>query len=328
MEEYKLMANQDNPPLKLGIIGYPLSHTKSPAMQKAGLEHLGIDGSYEKFEIEPENFDQEFSLLINYQMENLEKHVHGHQDKIPPQGIIHGLNVTIPHKETVLHYADESDPLVERIGAANTLIIDPCSSINGMDLEASDTKIYAHNTDYYGFLESLNNFHQKNFGKSAREILEKQKVSVLGAGGAAKAVLVVLDDLGVAEIEIFARNIQKAQESVPQINNAKVDIKQLEFDLDLSNSSLVVNCTPIGQGQLSEQSPLSEKSLKSLDKNCLVYDLIYPDTKFLNLAQELDLKTINGNEMLILQGAKSLSLWTEEPITDELVQAMRDAFNK
>ena len=122
---------------KLGIIGSTLSHSKSPQMQLAGLKYLGLEGSYEKFEIDQENFEFEITGLIRS---------------------LDGLNITIPYKESILKYLNICDPLVERIGAANTL-------------EVRDGNIYGYNTDYYGFKKSLEDYD-----------LQKAQVSILGSG--------------------------------------------------------------------------------------------------------------------------------------------------
>lgn len=269
--------------LKLGIVGNPLSHTRSPQMQSAGLSQLGVNGSYEKFEISEEKFSDEFPKLL---------------------GELDGVNVTIPYKEEILRYLNKTDPLVERIGAANTIHI-------------HDGLIAGSNTDYYGFKRSLGDLD-----------LRDKKVSILGAGGAAKAVIIALEDMGVADIDVYVRNKRKALKSLPDMEHLiNIHLRNFDTEIDFSESSLLVNCTPIGQGRLAHEIPIEPNELKYMSMGATVFDLIYTDTLLLKAAREMGCKTIDGSEMLIQQGVKSLSIWTGQEITDELVQAMRDGFN-
>lgn len=267
--------------LQLGIIGNPLSHSSSPKMQNAGLKHLGVKGSYDKYELSQESFSQEFTQLLSK---------------------IDGLNVTIPFKEEVINYLNYIDPLVERVGAVNTIII-------------RNDSIEGYNTDYYGFLASIRDLN-----------LEGKEVSILGAGGAAKAVFVALEDLGVSKITACVRNRQRAEKRIPKISKVKLEIKVLDpaEAFDFGDSSLLVNCTPVGQGRLSDELPITLDKLKTLQAGATVYDLIYSDTRFLKEARDLGYKTIDGSQMLLHQGVKSLTMWTGSETTDELIKAMAE----
>jgi shikimate dehydrogenase len=266
---------------KLGVLGNTLSHSKSPDIQVAGLEHLGFQGSYGRYELDPENFSKEINQLLSE---------------------LDGLNVTIPYKEKILNYLNKKDILVTRIGATNTLTM---TSIG----------IYGYNTDHYGFTESLKGIN-----------LQNKTATIIGAGGASKAIIVALDDLGVSNINLLVRNLDKAEFNRPK-TKAGIQLQLNTEDIELSNTDILINCTPIGQGRLRDDIPVTEVQVKTLSKNACVYDLIYNDTLLLKTAAKQGLKTINGSEMLILQGAKSLSIWTGVEVTDGLVKAMREAFN-
>jgi shikimate dehydrogenase len=266
---------------KLGVLGNTLSHSKSPDIQIAGLEYLGLDGSYGKYEIDPDNFNKEINQLLSE---------------------LDGLNVTIPYKEKILKYLNKKDILVSRIGATNTLTM-------------TSLGIYGYNTDHYGFTESLKGINLKN-----------KTATILGSGGASKAIIVALNDLGVSKINVLVRNLDKAELNIPN-TNTDLELQLNTEDLELKDTDILINCTPIGQGRLSDDMPVTIKQLNSLPKTSCVYDLIYNETLLLKTATELGLSTINGSEMLILQGVKSLSIWTGADITEGLIKAMRGAFH-
>ncbi len=273
-----------NKTLKLGIVGNPLSHTRSPLMQSAGMQALGIAGSYDKYEISEDAFSEAFPKLLSE---------------------LDGLNITIPYKEEILKYLNDKDPLVKKIGAANTIHI-------------HDGIIKGYNTDYYGFVASLGDLDLKD-----------KKVSILGAGGAAKAIIIALEDMGVAEIDVFVRNKRKSLKTLPGVEHLiNLHVRSIDTEVDFSESSLLVNCTPIGQGRLADEIPIEPNEIKNMAVGATVYDLIYSDTLLLKAAREMGCKTIDGKEMLIQQGVKSLSIWTGQKISDELVSSMRAGFNQ
>jgi len=267
---------------QLGVLGNTLSHSKSPDIQVAGLEYLGLAGSYGKHELDPENFDKEINQLLSQ---------------------LDGLNVTIPYKETVLKYLNKKDELVKRIGATNTLMM-------------TSLGIQGFNTDYYGFTESLKDVD-----------LKEKTVSIIGAGGASKAIIIALEDMGVKKINIHVRNLGKAEGSVPRTRVDTDVLLYTEEETDLTEADLVINCTPVGQGRLADTMPLTEGQINTLNKDTIVYDLIYSDTLLLKTAKKRKLKTINGADMLVLQGVKSLSIWTGCEIDAGLIKTMTDAFH-
>ncbi len=157
--------------LLAGVIGWPVSHSRSPRLHGYWLERYGIDGAYLPLPVAPENLETALRGL---------------------QAVgFRGLNVTIPHKEAVMAFCDEVDEAARRIGAANTLVFD-------------DGVIRGSNSDGYGFLENL------RAGSSGHDVAAAPAL-LLGAGGAARAVAVALLDAGVPDLRICNRSADRAQ---------------------------------------------------------------------------------------------------------------------
>jgi len=254
---------------KLAIIGYPLGHSLSPVMHNAALKALGIEGEYVMLETPPEKLSERIDFL--------------------KESGFRGFNVTIPHKVAVMEFLDSIDSFANAVGAVNTVVID------------SNKKLHGYNTDVYGFVSAV--------PAELRETLKGKKAAVLGSGGAARAVLAGLREMGLEEISVFTRNQEKAH----SLSNCH--ILPMSADVNLSEFSIVVNTTPLGmQGENEGISPLSEDSLATLPADALVYDVVYKPrkTKLLEYAEKRGLKTLGGLEMLILQGAKGFELWTEQ----------------
>ena len=156
--------------LKLGIIGYPIGHSISPIFQQAALDHCGIDGSYQAYQVAPDSLEQFF------------------QDLRQP-GFL-GINVTVPHKEAVIPYLDEVDDWATAAGAVNTVV-------------NRDGRLSGHNTDGSGFLRALK--------EGAGFNPQGSRVLVLGAGGAARGVVLALVRDGVAGLAVANRTLERAQ---------------------------------------------------------------------------------------------------------------------
>ena len=262
---------------KLGLIGYPLGHSISAVIQKAGFESIGEAGTYEIMETPPDTLIERIKDLK----------VNGYN----------GFNVTIPLKVPISLFLDEFDETANIAGCANTVKIMPDKSFKG------------YNTDIYGFWAAL----PKNAG------LNGKKAGILGTGGASRAATVGLIQAGIKEINYFSRNIINSAEMINSMRQAFPEIKfnnyQIQMLRDLPELAILVNCTPIGmRGNSMDQMPISILDLEKLDKSTIVYDVIYNPTKTLLLqnAEKLGLKTVNGLDMLILQGAKALEIWTDK----------------
>ncbi|MCF7871009.1 MAG: shikimate dehydrogenase [Candidatus Omnitrophica bacterium] len=220
---------------------------------------------------------------------------------------IKGLNVTIPYKEEILAYLDSKSDSVAAIGAANTIV-------------KKDEKIRGFNTDFLGFSKHLN------------EIADpcRLRVALLGAGGAAKAVVysLIKDKAGI--ISLFDIDVEKGKDLVRKskkwIEDCKSDaaVNQVESveELDILNKDLLINATPVG---LKESDPLLVEK-KFLHKNLIVYDLIYNParTKLLAAAEEKGLRFSNGLGMLIYQGAESFLHFSEANLEISKVAAVME----
>ncbi len=260
---------------KLGLIGYPLGHSISAVIQKAGFESIGATGTYEILETPPDNLVERVKFLK----------INGYN----------GFNVTIPLKVPISLFLDEIDESANIAGCANTVKI------------LDDRSFKGYNTDIYGFTAALPKGTDLR-GKSA---------GIIGTGGASRAATVGLIESGISEINYFSRNIINSAEMINSMRESFPNIKfnsfQIQMIRDLSDLSILVNCTPVGmRGNSMDQSPITKYDVAKLNKDAIVYDVIYNPTKTLLLqyAQEQGLKTVNGLDMLIHQGARALEIWT------------------
>jgi len=205
-----------------------------------------------------------------------------------------GANVTIPHKVTIMPYLDELDLSAELAGAVNTIVIR-----NG--------RCIGHNTDAHGFIQSLTGKNITIQGKTA---------VIMGAGGAARAVVCGLLEHGIAKIVIGTRSNLKAQEFVrlfPAGTNIQGCNWQEKMFIDaITQCDLLINCTPLGMSTTNEVLlPINWQDVKP---DAVVCDLIYnpPLTQFLAHAKSRGHIVINGVGMLVEQGALAFELWTRE----------------
>lgn len=249
-----------------GVIGWPVGHSRSPRLHGYWLEKLGIDGAYLPLPVRPEDFETVLKAL-------------------PRMGFV-GANVTVPHKEQALGLVDEIDPLAARIGAVNTVVVKPDGRLRGL------------NTDAYGFLQNL------LAARPDRRFLAGPAV-VLGAGGAARAVVAALVDAGVTEIRLINRNVERGQKLATDLGGP---IRVLGWDrLDLAGAGLLVNTTSLG---MSGQPPL-DLDLSTLPQEAVVNDIVYAPlmTELLSRAQARGNPVVDGLGMLLWQAVKGFSLW-------------------
>jgi shikimate dehydrogenase len=233
---------------KLGLIGFPLSHSFSPKYFESKFKDLGLtDWSYELFPI---------------------RNIHQVPKIIESNPDLVAFNVTIPYKEEILEYCEILSEDVENISAANLIVINKINSTHNLS---------AYNTDYLGFSKSLLHFTN---GKKINSAL------VMGTGGSSKAIQYALKKLKIP-FHVQSR-----------------DSKPNYSELNLSRFDLIINCTPVGMHKENIQKTLSlPLNFKSIQKNCLYYDLIYnPEkTEMMNKFEEHGALTKNGLEMLHLQ---------------------------
>ncbi len=262
---------------KLGLIGYPLSHSMSKVIQEAALKSLGLEGSYELLETEQEDLISRIKYLKS----------NGFQ----------GFNVTIPLKVPITLFLSEVDNVANVAGSANTIKI------------LDDSTLVGYNTDVYGFVEAMD----ENFRKQ----IANSNAAVLGNGGAARAIGVGLSILKAKKIDFFARNIINASEMVEVLRrnfpNVEMRCHQIESLKDLSEYKILVNTTPIGmKSKAAGISPIDEDIIKTMNKDGVIYDIVYNPlkTELIKLAKKHGIKTIQGLDMLIYQGAKAFEIWT------------------
>lgn len=262
-----------------GVIGWPVGHSRSPRLHGFWLDQLGLDGAYLPLAVAP----ADFALVVA---------------ALPRMGF-QGANVTVPHKEEALRLVDDLEPLAERIGAVNTLVVKPDGTIEG------------RNTDAFGFLENLRR-GAPGWGPAAGPAV------VLGAGGAARAVVAALVDAGVPEIRVVNRSTARAEQLARDIGGP-VTVKGWERrSAALDGAALVVNTTTLG---MAGQSPL-ELDLTPLPKTAVVNDIVYAPlmTELLNSARARGNPIVDGIGMLLWQAVPGFEAWfgVRPEVTPEL----------
>ena len=265
--------------IRLGLLGYPLGHSLSPVMHKAAFKHLEMDGDYTLIETPP---DELFDTLKSLKIKKFT-----------------GFNVTIPLKVWIVPLLDKVDDYSNLAGAVNTVLI------------TEDNQLHGFNTDIYGFINAIPHEMRLN--------LKGKKAAVFGTGGVARSAAVGLYKIGVSEIDFYTRSLEKSTEfqelMTTKLPDAKLNFKENNFFPDLTGVSIAVNATPLGmEGVNVDISPAAKSSIDSLPKDAIVYDLVYKPKKttLLKYAEALGLKTIDGTEMLVLQGAKAFEIWTNK----------------
>ncbi len=239
--------------------------------------------------------------------ENLERAIAG----FASIGVV-GFSITIPHKQAILPLLSEISPIAQAIGAVNTVT-------------RQGDKWVGTNTDVEGFIAPLQTTYHQDWSQ--------KKAVILGNGGAARAVVAGCIQLGLAEIHVVGRNLQKLQAFYQSWQNSPfADKFQVHEWPELPNllpqANLLVNTTLIGMYPHVEESPLSSQEIGYLPGDAIVYDLIYipKPTKFLHLAEKQGAIIIDGLEMLVQQGAAALKIWLQQetvPVT-EMRQALQN----
>lgn len=242
---------------KFGLIGRNISYSFSRTYFSEKFTRTGLDASYENFDIDSIS---EFPAVL---------------EKNPE---LQGLNVTIPYKEAIIPFLDEMDPVASEIGAVNTIKIDRFGKMKGF------------NTDYYGFLTSIEP------GLTAQH----KKALILGTGGASKAVVYALQSLDIS-CSFVSRSPLKG------------DVSYADLDKNVMREHLViVNCTPLGTFPGTDAYP--NVPVEFLTPDHLVFDLIYnpPVTRLMALAKQKGAAVLNGQEMLELQANKAWDIWNTD----------------
>jgi len=269
-----------------GIMGWPVAHSRSPALHNFWIEEHGLDGVYVPLPVRPEQLRQ--ALLA-----------------LPVLGF-RGCNLTIPHKQMALSVVDRVEPLARRIGAMNTVVV------------AADGSLEGRNTDVYGFCESLRE------GAPDWRPTHGPAV-VLGAGGAARAVVAALIEMGVGELRLVNRTRDRAKRVAEELTGLPGGISILPWearDAALEDAGLLVNATSLGMTGEPELSI----DLARLPRRAVVTDLVYVplETALLAAARRRGHCCVDGLGMLLHQGRPGFEAWFGTPVrvTPELRAAV------
>jgi shikimate dehydrogenase len=258
-----------------GVLGFPVRHSRSPAMMNAAFAELGLDWRYLHLPVPPDRFGETVRALW-------------------ASGFV-AANVTLPHKHAAAEVADELTDAAAAIGAANTLTL-------------GDGRIAADNTDAGGFLDAL--------GESPAG----RRVLVLGAGGAARAVVWALNDAGAAEVLIWNRTPERARALAAELGGRAVEGPEA--------ADVLVNTTSVGlDSSVPDEEALAQLPLEGMDLPSVVVDLVYgPDgTPLTRWAEAGGARAVDGLEHLVRQGARSLEVWTGRPAP---LDVMREAVQR
>ncbi|OYQ35195.1 shikimate dehydrogenase [Niveispirillum lacus] len=273
--------------LVAGVMGWPISHSRSPLLHGFWLRQYGIDGAYVPLAVPPDRAEQAIRAL-------------------PAMGF-RGCNVTIPHKEVAFRIVDRLDSSARRIGAVNTIIV------------AADGTLEGRNTDGFGFWENLIG------SASATWSVSRGPSVVLGAGGAARAVVVALLDAGAPEIRLLNRTQARAAEIAADLGDARIKVGAWDGrDAALDGAVLLVNATSQG---MTGYPPL-EINLSALPLDAIVTDIVYVPlvTPLLQAAAARGNPIVDGLGMLLHQARPGFHAWfgTDPQVTDDLRRFVLD----
>ena len=254
-----------------GIIGNPVSNSLSPIMHNSAFEALGLNKIY-----------------VAFPAENAEKALAGCR----ALGV-HGLSVTIPHKEMVLAHIDSIDPVAEKIGAVNTLVFD------------EEKKIHGLNTDWLGANRAL----------AEKLDLEGKRFLVLGAGGSAKAIGFGLQEAG-AKVTLASRTESRVKTLAGTLACDWIHLAEI----DTVQADCLVNATSVGMNPLENASLVPSASLVNFP---VVMDIVYAplETRLLREAKSAGCEVINGLSMLLYQGVAQFEAWTRQDAPVEVMRA-------
>jgi len=261
---------------KFLVIGNPIDHSLSPTLHNYWIKNNGIEAIYEKRKLDESELEE---LIAQIKKEK-----------------IHGVNVTVPFKKTIIPFLDELSLEAEQTQSVNTLCF-------------KESKIVGHNTDIVGFETSIEKSKYNAFNK---------EVLILGAGGVVPSIIFALNKLKVSKIKVTNRTKEKAESLKENFQN----IELIEWG-EVPNFDIIINATSIGL--IKEDNIKLDFSLISGNK--LFYDVIYnpSETNFLKIGNKLGNKTLNGKLMFIYQGLAAFNIWHGfKPDVDENVIKLLD----
>jgi shikimate dehydrogenase len=264
-----------------GVMGWPVAHSLSPRLHGHWLRRHRVDGAYVPLPVLPERLEQALCVL-------------------PLLGFA-GTNLTIPHKEAAVPLVDRLSPAAERIGAVNTIVVEPDGTLSG------------DNTDGFGFIASLS---ERRVGWHAAA----GPAVVLGAGGAARAIAAALLDAGVPEVRLLNRTAERAHTLAAELGGPVHPVEWARRSAALADAALLVNTTSLG---MHGQPPL-DLTLDALPPTALVTDVVYTPliTPLLALARARGNPVVDGLGMLLHQARPGFRAWFGvEPVVDDDLRA-------
>lgn len=279
--------------LKAGVMGWPVAHSLSPHLHGHWLARYGIAGTYEAIPVEPDDLGRALGALHN-------------------EGF-RGVNLTVPHKEAALEMVDSIDDPARRIGAVNTIVV------------GADGTLAASNTDAYGLIENI----RAAVPARMADGFGGRPAVILGAGGAARAAVVGLADIGVTELRIVNRTVARAAALAEIVDG--VSVSAIGWDgaaSALADAGLLVNTSTLG---MRGQPPL-ELDLGALPVDAVVNDIVYAplETELLATARARGNPVVDGLGMLLHQARAGFHAWfgVDPSVDEELRRAVlraRDA---
>ena len=277
----------DLPFVLAGVMGWPVAHTRSPAIHNHWIARYGLKGAYVQLPVQPDR---------------LEAAIRG----LPALGFA-GCNVTVPHKVNAMRFMDELNPAARRVAAINTIVVQ------------ADGRLLGMNNDGAGYIQSLRDADPAWRGDAGPAL-------VLGAGGAARAIVVALLDQGVPELRITNRTLERAQALAEALGERVKVVPWAERNEAMAGVSLLVNTTTQG---MHGQSTL-DVVLDALPRAAMVSDAIYipMETPLMAQARLRGHRTVNGLGMLLNQARPAFESWfgVIPEITPELRAAVEATF--
>lgn len=276
-----LTVSQDNKPVRRAfVIGWPIEHSRSPLIHSYWLDSYNIPGSYEKKAVKPEEFESFIEAMVDSQKSSTL--MEGDETLFAV-----GANITVPYKERAFKLANWADSTASAVQAANTLWIE-------------QGKLYASNTDVYGFTANLDD-NTPDWARTDRP------AAVLGAGGAARGIIYGLIEKGFSEIRLFNRTRARSEQLADNFGSR---VQVLDWDRrssGIEDCSLLVNTTSLGM----EGQPGLEIDLIKLPEYAVVTDLVYVPLKtpLLKQAERCRLRTVDGLGMLLHQAVPGFEKW-------------------
>ena len=270
-----------------GVMGWPVAHTRSPAIHNHWIAQYSLKGAYVQLPVQPQN---------------LEAAIRG----LPALGFA-GCNITVPHKVNAMQLMDTLHPAARRVAAINTVVVQADGSLLGM------------NNDGYGYIQSLRDAQPDWRGDAGPAL-------VMGAGGAARAIVVALLDEGVPEVRLCNRTQEKAQALKDAFGDRVTVVPWADRNSAMAGVRLLVNTTTQGMhGQ-----PALDVALDDLPAEALVSDAIYIplETPLLAAARQRGHQTVNGLGMLLNQARPAFQAWfgVQPELTPGLIAAVQATF--